>query len=301
MLDLITIGNIGADLYFSADDLTMKDKRLALAVGGKYRSNSFRMSVGGGGANVAIGARRYRLRTAVVGMVGNNIFRRAIMQRLTKAGVKTNLIQFNQRDSNVSVIFLFPDGERTIVTHQTSQKQVVDEQKEVRNLLRTRAVYFGNMPDVSAADRNRLMKLLKSKGILTIINMGKTLCAQPKAEINKHLEYADVLIVNTHEFAELVKKPLKSINFRKSILPFVPVMKDGLVIVTDGEKGSYGYRGNEVIHVPVVRTKVVDTTGVGDAYTSAFIAVFLRTDDVRTAMKGGARHASRILAKIGAN
>ncbi len=301
MLDLITIGNISADLYFGADDLTVKDGRLALAIGGKYSSDMFKMFVGGGGANVAIGAARHRLKTAVVGMVGNTVFRRAIIKRLQKANVSTKLLLFNQKDANISVILLSSSGERTIISHQSSHKHVMQERQIIRKIVKTRAVYFGNLPDVSALERNRLMATLKKNDVQIFVNIGATECRKSTKEHNELLQNADVLIANTHEFSLLVKKPLQKINFSHSVLKLVPVMKDKLVIVTDGANGSFGYHKDHVYHVPVVKSRIVDTTGVGDAYTAAFISVFLRTEDVVAAMKAGTRHAARALAKIGAN
>lgn len=301
MLDLITIGNISADLYFSAEELTVKEGRLALAIGGKYRSPMFKMFVGGGGANVAIGAARHRLKTAVVGMVGNTVFRRAIVKRLKKGKVSTKLLLFNQKDINVSTILLSPNGERTIISHQSSHRHVIEEKNIIRRLAHTRAVYFGNMPDVSAVERNKLMSALKQNDVLIFVNIGSSECRKSTKDTNELLENADVLIVNTHEFAELVKKPLEKINFGTSVLGHLPIMKDKLVVVTDGKNGSYGYHKEHVYHVPVGKANVVDTTGVGDAYTSAFISSFVRTEDIAASMKAGTRYAGRILGKIGAN
>ncbi len=316
MFDLIAIGNISADLYFSAEDLTKKDGRLWLAMGGKYRSEEFRMTVGGGGANVSIGARKNGLRTAVVGIVGNNIFRKGIMHRLQTAKVNTSHIMFNQTAVNVSTILLQKSGEKTIIAHQSSHEHILEEAHVAGRKFKTRAVYFGNLPHVSVKERRSLMKALKAKDIEIFVNVGPLDCCRPKAYLKELLEFADVLIVNTHEFADLVKKPTyargkagasagkdeKGINFRKSVLHMLPFMKDGVLIITDGKNGSYGYEGEKVFYCSIVKEKIIaDTTGVGDGYTAGFIASYLRHSDVERAMKAGSRYASKIISKIGAN
>lgn len=302
MFDLISIGNISADLYFSAEDLTKKEDRLWLSIGGKYRSEEFRMSVGGGGANVSIGGRKNGLRTAVVGMVGNNVFRKAIMHRLETAKVNTSHLMFNQTAINVSTILLQKSGERTVITHQSSHEHILEEAHVSGRKFKTRAVYFGNLPHVSVKERRALMKSLKSKGIEIFVNVGPLDCCRSRAYLKELLEFADVLIVNTHEFADLVKKSEKEINLKKSVLNLLPFMKESILIVTDGRNGSYGYEGEKVFFCPIVKEKmIVDTTGVGDGYTAGFIASYLRHSDLERAMKAGSRYASKIISKIGAN
>jgi len=302
MFDLIAIGNISADLYFSAEDLTKKDDRLWLAIGGKYRAEDFRMKVGGGGANVSIGARKNGMRSAVVGIVGNNVFRKGIMSRLQTAKVNTSHLMFNQTAVNVSSILLQKSGERTVIAHQSSHEHILEDSYVFGRKFKTRAVYFGNLPHVSVRERRALMKSLKAKDIDIFVNVGPLDCCRPKAYLKELLEFTDVLIVNIHEFADLVKREEKQINFNKSVLNMLPFMKDSILIVTDGKNGSYGYEGDKVFYCPIVKEKVVaDTTGVGDGYTAGFIASYLRHPDVERAMKAGSRYASKIISKIGAN
>ncbi len=302
MYDLITIGNIAADLYFSADDLTKKDDRLSLAIGGKYRSNSFSMSVGGGGANVAIGGRKNGLRTAVVGMIGNNVFRKGILHRLEASKVNTSMVLFNQTSTNVSVLLLNSKGERTAIAYQSSHEHILEETHAVKRIGKTRAVYFGNLPHVSVRERKALMKQLRKKGAKVFVNIGPLECCKPKTYLNELLEYVDVLILNTHEFADLVKKPLEKLDFKENLLDLLPVLKDNLLVVTDGRNGSYAYEQQRVYRQGIVKEKkIIDTTGVGDGYTAGFIASYLKHENIQSAMKAGSRYASKIIQKIGAN
>ncbi len=302
MFDLITIGTISADLYFDATGLTRENDRLALAIGGKYRSDEFHMTVGGGGANVAIGARKLGLKTGVIGLVGNNVFRKGILQRLDSAKVNTNYLLFSQTGASVSTILLQPSGERTVIAYQSSHEHVIEELHSAKHMPKTRAVYFGNLSHVSVRERCDLMRRLKKTGVTIVVNIGPLDCCKPKTYSNELLEHADVLILNTHEYADLAKKDLEQIQFQKSQLLHLPIMKKKILIITDGANGSYGYEGEKVFHVPIVKAKkIVDTTGVGDGYTAGFISSFLGHEDVLRAMKSGARFASKILGRIGAN
>lgn len=299
--DLITIGNISADLYFRADSLTMKDKRYFLALGGKYYVNGFYFKIGGSAANVAIGAKKNRLKVAPCAIIGNNPFRKQIMHFLKLKGVPTNLSIFKQNYSNISVILLQKNGERTIINYETEHDHPEEDRVILRKIKKTRAVYLGNLPDVSFSERGRMLRQLKKRDVFIFANFGAKDCCKPKKKVEKLLKYVDILILNTHEFSQLAKKPYAKINFSRDITKMTP-MKDKLLIVTDAQKGSYGYKDGKVYFQKAIRPRrIVDSTGAGDGYTAGFISEYLKTEDIKKAMKRGARYATKILAKIGAN
>lgn len=302
MLDLIAIGNISADLFFKADSLTQKDGRFQLAIGGKYMVDEYEMHVGGGGANVAIGARKHGLRTAVVGMIGNNAFRKSIIDRFKKSKVSTRYTLFNQTDANLSMILLDAKGERTIIVYESSHNHSTEEKHLLKTLPRSRAVYFGNLPDVAMQYRSLVMARLKKQDTFIAVNVGTRDCCRPTKYTNELLEHADLVIVNTHEFAELVKKDESKINFKKSVADMLPIMKDKIIVVTDAAHGSYCYTEGKVFFEPAARTgKILDTTGAGDAYTAGFLSSYLTHEDIQRAMKTGTRYARQIIAHVGAN
>lgn len=302
MLDIIAIGNISADLFFKADTLTQKDGRFQLAIGGKYMVDDFEMHVGGGGANVAIGCRKLGLRTAVVGMIGNSIFRKSILDRLHKSKVSTKLTLFSQTDTSVSIILLDARGERTIIVHSSPRRHATAEKHILRVVKNTRAVYIGHVPDGALQYRLLAMERLRKHGTFITVNLGKRDCKLPRAESDAVLKHADMLILNTFEFSLLVRRPEASIDFKKPIHKYLPVMDGKLVVVTAAAEGSYAYHEGKVYYQKSVKPKkVIDTTGAGDAYTAGFLTTYLKHEDVVRAMKAGARYASHILGHVGAN
>ena len=137
---------------------------------------------------------------------------------------------------------------------------------------------------------------------MTIVNLGVKDCRQPTEEIIKLLENVEILIINAHEFADVVKQLYKDIDFKKNLIQKYPFLKNKIVILTDGEKGSYGYTNEKVyFQEPVKVNKIVDATGAGDGYTAGFIAEYLKSKDISKAMANGAQYAVKILTKIGAN
>jgi fructokinase len=303
MFDLISIGNISIDLFFKGDSLTFKDNRFQLAVGGKYFSSYFYESVGGGGANVAIGVQKHGLKTAVLGKIGNNAFKRMIIDKLENAHVSTQLCHFENDYFNISVILLSKKGERSIVHHTSPHHQIIKHDSDYHDLVKTKAVYLGNLPDVSLTERVCLLHELKQHNVITFLNLGVSDCRRKKDQIEMLLQKTDVLIINGHEFAEMVKAPYKDIHFHDDIISwYMPFLQTKLVVVTEGRSGSYAYYYGRIYHQKAIAVEeIIDTTGAGDGFTAGFISKFIKSSDIEKSLESGAHYASKILQRIGAN
>ncbi len=301
MYDLVSIGNISVDLYFQGESLTHDRERFNLAIGGKYFVDKVVQTVGGGGVNVAVGVAHHKFKSAVLGTIGNNPFKKTILQTLEDAHVATDLVSFEDNYFNVSSILLTEKGEKSVIHYSTAHKHLLKNVSA--KVFRTKVVYLGNMPDISIYERTRFLEKMRFMNIRSIVNLGVRDCRLPKHALRPFLEQVDVLILNGHEFAELVKAPYKDIHFRDDVISwYIPAMKHSLVVVTEGEKGSFAYHKGKVHHEGAQYLEnIQDETGAGDGFTAGFIAGYLKQDDIRIAMESGAKYAVRILAKIGAN
>ena len=72
-----------------------------------------------------------------------------------------------------------------------------------------------------------------------------------------------------------------------------------VVIITLGEKGSIISNGNDLIKIPVFKTKTVDTTGAGDVYCAAFLKEYLKTKDLYRSGLYASATASILTEKTG--
>jgi len=198
---------------------------------------------------------------------------------------------------------LTPKGERTIVHYTSPHQQLWRNKDELHRITHTKAVYFGNLPDVSMAIKTELLRYLKKHNILTVMNLGVKDCRRSKNQLTQLLKYIDILIVNGYEFADLVKAPYEDLHFKENVVKwYMPELDGKLVVVTQGKKGSFGYFEEKVFYEQAPKIeKTVDTTGAGDGYTAGFISEFIKTKDIKAAMEAGSKYAAKILAKIGAN
>lgn len=300
MYDLISVGNIAIDLYYRGKSLTNKDGRFQLAIGGKYHADYFHVDIGGGGCNVAVGVAKHGLKTAVFARIGNNNFKETILNRLKQKNVSSEFCQFEENYNIISSILLTETGERTIISYDTPGHLVKkfflhDQLKKAKN------IYISSLTNVSLEDKIEIITYLKGDQTLTFVNLSIIDCRREPEVLYKVFDSLDVLIINAHEYSELIKKSYKDINFKNLELT-LPYLKNRILIITDAEKGSFGYFKKEKYFQEAVKPeKIVDTTGAGDAYTAGFIAQYIKSTNIESSMYAGAKYAAEKLGRIGAN
>lgn len=302
MYDLVSIGNISVDVFFKGKSLTFENNRFQLAVGGKYFVDQVKETVGGGGLNVAVGAARHGLHVAVLGTVGQNGFKPMILNALKTESVSDRYIRWSDNYINISSILLSEKGERTIIHYSTASQKIIENKDELLKLARSKIIYLGNLPEATITEKIRILHFLNSKSVKTVVNLGVKDCRQKISDLKELLVNCDILIINGHEFSELVKSPYKDIHFKDNVISwYAPWLTDKTVVITEGAKGSYAYHGGKVYHHEAYKiNNIVDTTGAGDAFTSGFITGVSQQKSVIESMSVGARYAAKILIKIGA-
>lgn len=302
--DLISIGTVSIDLYFTGGTLTHTDDHFQLAVGGKYFSDHFYENLGGGATNVAIGVKKAGLKSALLAKIGNNPFKKVIMHKLEEMDVSyEHFCQFEDNYMNISSIFLTKDGEKTLVNYRSPHQHLFHCEDDFAVLKKAKSIYLANLPSVSLTDRIKILHFAKKNALMTFANLGVVDCRRPIEQIEHFLKDVDILIINAHELADLVKEDYEKINFKENVvMKYLPMFLDKILVVTDGEKGSFAYHTAITYRQPAHKaTKVLDSTGAGDGYTAGFIAEYLQTKDIELAMEAGAKYSIKILAKIGAN
>jgi len=302
MYDLISIGGISIDMFYQGTSLTNDKTRFNLAIGGKYQVDHFHADLGGGAANVAIGVAKHGYKTAVWGKIGKNQFKELILQHLKSHDISSSLCDLEDDYTKISSILLSPNGERTIIHYETPHEHIIKSYEDLKKVELAKVLYLSNLWRVPLEERKQILSHATSHDIVTLMNLGIADCRRPIEQINSLLHHTNILILNTHEFAEMVKKPLQEIEFKRDITDLFPSLKTKILAITDGERGSYAYVVGGVLYEPAVKvSQVSDTTGAGDAFSAGFIAGYLEKENIEHALKLGNKHGANVVQKIGAN
>lgn len=303
MYDLISLGTVTIDMYFKGESLTVEGDRFELAIGGKYFTDTFYEGLGGGATNVAIGAKKQGLHVGLAATIGESVFKKVIVHKLNELNVDHSLCIYQEDYNNISAVLVAPSGDRSIINYRSRHQEFFDAMGTLDHLKKTKAVYLANMPNFSLERKADLLHFFKDHNITTFSNLGVSDCRKSFRDIRHFLRSVDVLIINAHEFAEMVRKPYEEINFKEYIKEqYLGAFPHLALIITDGIKGSHGYFNDKVyVQRPFKPEKVVDATGAGDAYTAGFIAEYGEDKNIQRAMENGARYAAKIIAEVGSN
>jgi fructokinase len=269
--------------HFALDIIIRNGERKPLRLGGPPLYGS-------------IAAKRLGGQTAVVSKVGED-FREEYFLLLSRNGIDTSGIQ---RCSEPTTQFLleYEDEERTEFLKAKCER--IEIQDIPRQFLQSQA--FVVSPIVDEIPLNTLQYIAeKGNGQIYLDPSGYIRSTVPDGggkiqltswkDMTDYLQYIDVLKASITEM-----KILSCENDIKLAAKKIEDLGVKIVIVTEGSKGSYIQYEGSFIHIPsIISSKVVDVTGVGDVYLSAFALEYSRTRDaIRSSTFATAAVSSKI-------
>ncbi len=307
MFDVITIGSATRDGFFEGVDfLSVKgkcfvaNKGICLPLGAKIRVPKVHFLTGGSATNTAVSFVRQKLKTAIICRVGNDVSGKTIIEEQKKEGIDT---QFIQKDYLVptaySVIFLTSSGERTILSYKGCAEKLTAWEIPWKKI-KTRWLCIGSL----GKEKNILKEIIEfavSKNIKLAINPGW----QELNWLKKHpkwLEKFEIFICNQEEAAYFTDIPYTK---EKKIFNKLDNLVNGIVVMTKGKNGASVSNGKVLWKAGIFNgKKTIDTTGAGDAFTAAFIAIFIKKKKIderliKEAIRAGSANATSVIEYIG--
>jgi sugar/nucleoside kinase (ribokinase family) len=295
--EVITIGSNTLDILIQIDDILRfelfdKDiikKYTAIEYSRKLNVKNVRFVPGGSGANIAANSSMLGLKSAFIGVMGNDFSAEICLTDLKKRGV--DLSQVIQTDKDCTALSI-------ILRTQWGKDRSILAYKGANNLLKPSDVkeeFFNNIKAFAwtSLTTDESCKAIE-KAITLTKNKGGMVFAAPSMSIIKNApEWAKILISNSdvvsmnleeaQEFTGEAKKSLMIKNFLDLGIK--------LISITDGPNGSIISDGKTMINSGVYSVgKVEDTTGAGDAFLAGILISSLnnytleKTSKMATAM-----------------
>lgn len=301
MYDLISIGDATIDNFIQIHDaevLCTLDKTkclLCVGYGSKIAVDKFKHLVGGNAAHNAMGGARLKLRSAIYVNIGSDPSGKQILDKLKEEGVSTRYVVTNEgMESNLSTILTFK-GERTIfVYHQ-------DWKYKLPDLDSTRWIYFTSLSE-SFTESNLLNELclyLERTGAKLLYNPGTYQIHHGVKKYPKLLSLTEIFIVNKEEAKKVLGyEDAKDIAIKK-LLKGIADLGSKMVIITDGDKGSYGFDGQAFYQLGIFPAHLIEMTGAGDAYATGVLAGLFYGKELKEAMRWGAANSASVIGEIG--
>jgi len=299
MYDIITIGDTATDIFFALEDkkndlysLDTLGNWLRLRYGRKITVQTMNKVYGAGNAgNVAVGLARLGFHSAIVTSIGADEGGKTIRKTFKREKIAAAYLRLDEsRPTNMSVIIDYAN-DRTILAHHEEREYVLPKMDK------TKWLYFSSIRGEHAQFQRDISAAVKNQSIKLAINPGSQQLALGKRYLLPILLAADVLFVDVEEAEMLTKKH----GNKKKLLKALAMLGPRLVVMTDGQRGSYCFDGSTIYFMKIFDFPVVEKTGCGDAYASGFMGAIMAGKDVPSAMRWGSVNAGHAAMEIGSH
>jgi sugar/nucleoside kinase (ribokinase family) len=265
-LDLVVVGDANPDIVLRGGDVVP-------AFGQHERIvEEANLTIGGSGAIMACGAARLGLRTAFVGVVGDDAFGRFALEALAEHDVDISRCPVDpHRPTGVTVVLSRGD-DRAMLTALGTIGDLHGSLVDPELLAEARHVHVSSyylqrrlQPDLPS-----LFSEAHAAGATTSIDPNWDPSERWDGDLLELLGSTDYFLPNSAEARNLTG--IDDIDVAAESL----TERGTTLIVKFGQGGGLAMHDGEVRHVEAVPMDVVDTTGAGDSFDAGFLAGRLR-------------------------
>ncbi len=264
----------------------------------------FEQFLGGKGANQAVASVRSGANTTFIGKIGIDSFGDEMVSRLTKEGINMDhIIRDPKEHSGVAFILIDENGENMISVAPGANFTLSPE--EIRS-------NFEIIKNANSVIVQMEIPLETIQEIFTIASEGNAIKILNPAPLKpiplEILKKVDIIIPNEGElfrlhsllgFNDLIGENKQKINHASKI-----ISNFGLkyIITTLGKKGCiiYSREGNNIIEIPALKVKAIDTVGAGDCFIGVLASKLSKGETIVNAVKYATIAASIAVTRKGA-
>lgn len=307
--DIIGIGNAIVDvLALTTDDFLdrhdMRKSSMALIDAATAERLSAAMpegttASGGSVANSCAVASGLGARVAFLGKVADDQFGQAFAADLAASGVDFPTARATTGAPTARCLVLVtPDGQRTMNTYLGACVEFSEADLDHAAIADAAILYLEGYlfdpPQAQAAFR-KAASIARGAGRKVALSLSDAFCVdRHRAGFLDLLGSVDILFANEVEICALFEQD----NFDSAAN--VAAQTVPLAVLTRSEAGSVVIEGETRHHEAAVPTRVVDTTGAGDAYAAGFLAALAKDEPLAACARLASAAAAATISRIGA-
>jgi sulfofructose kinase len=250
------------------------------------RMRELRMDGGGPVGTGLAAAARLGARAGYIGVCGSDAAAKIWLELLTQYGVDVSRVE--QRpgpEQQLILVYVHEQtGERVFASAERITNALLDLETLDRQYI-TAADYL-HLDGSQYQAALQAARWMQAAGKKVMLDACKT-PGQVGPEMRELVEVTDILICGSG-FAPAVTAKTDLWDAGKALLDLGPK----IVVMTEGEQGSYTVTAGECFHTPAFTVPVVDTTGAGDVFHGAYLVGQLKGWDLHKT----ARFASAVSA-----
>lgn len=257
--------------------------------------SDFDMGPGGKGSNQAVATARLGANSSFVGLIGEDKLGEIAVDLYQREGVDTSYLRTTtEMATGAGLIILNSKGENFIILDMGANNLMDAPFVEGAEAQIARSQIVMAVLEIPIPATQRAMELGKKHGVTTILNPA------PAALLPESLlKMVDYLTPNESELRILLGLPPDDPTPTPILAARLRAMGVKTVVVTMGELGALILNDEGELHVPTVAVEVVDTTGAGDAFNSAFAVALAEGKSLVEAVRYGCCGGATACTKLG--
>lgn len=263
--DLLVIGEINPDLVVRGADVVP-------AFGQKEKLvDAADLTIGSSSAIMASAAARLGLRTAFVGVVGDDPFGRFMLDAMAASGIDVDHCVIDPSLTTGMSVILSQGADRAILTHIGAISALTADRIDPSLLSDARHVHVGGyfLLDDLRPDLAGLFREANRAGLTTSLDTNWDPRDAWDGGLTAVLRHTDLIMPNAAEAERISRKA----DLEEALDDLAGRVKT--VAVKLGADGGRALRGDERAAASALEVEVVDTTGAGDTFDAGFLYGYL--------------------------
>lgn len=271
--DLLIPGEINPDLILSGDvepQFGQVEKLVASAV----------LTVGSSSVITACGAARLGLRVAFIGVCGDDVFGRFMLNEMQKRGINTSAVIVDPHQATGLTVILNKGNDRAMLTFAGAMAALRAEDVTDDLLAQARHLHVASyfLQDSLRPGLTRLFERARALGLTISLDTNWDPSGQWQG-VMELLPLVNIFLPNAAEACALTgEKDVESAAAKLAA-------QVETLAVKLGARGALGVQRGERVYAPPVPVQVADTTGAGDTFNAGFIYGYLHNWSLEKALR----------------
>lgn len=282
-VDVVGFGALNVDRLYLVDRIPAKDEEGFVI--------DVRIAPGGSAANTVAALSRLGVKTAFIGKVGSDSDGDFLLNDMEREGINTFGVLRGKGRTGCALVFVDKAGNRAILVDPGVNDDVSFE--DIAKLkLRGKILHLTSF--ICRKGNSPFEAQKKATEFFEVVSLDPGNIYARRSDIWDLINKAEIFLPNRAEIEEIT-----GLNYVEGA---EKAMARGVKIVAVklGERGCYVTDGKKDFHVPAFKTRVVDTTGAGDAFNAGFLYALLKGYDLDVCGMAGNFVAARCIERMGA-
>ncbi len=260
MFDLLIIGEINPDIILRGTDVVPVFGQVEKMV------EAADLTIGSSSVITACGAARLGLKVAFVGVVGDDLYGRFMLNAMQERGIDASHCLIDPAlQTGFTLILAKPDGDRAMLTYAGAIPALKPEQVSRELIEQTHHLHVGSyfLLDGLRDGLPELFSAAHAHNVTTSLDTNWD--PREQWQVERILPHCDLLLPNAAEAKRLAR--CDSLDEALTTLAkIVPTLAVKL-----GAEGGLVVQGDEMVRKRPFPVNIIDTVGAGDSFNAGFL------------------------------